>query len=455
MLARTHPLSSTLKSQFATAARASASWMDEAWLPLAAVMAAIVGVLNAGAVHLFHTIEKHVVFRERILHGFSTADVVPGYPIPPTFPMWGYGWVLLLTTNTIALVVLQMAVALATAWYFCRVVTRAGMVNRWSRMLLQLLIVLCTPWYAYHSIAWSHSLATSFLVLSLALLIAASSGQGAPGRLIALSAICFGLNLNFASDLYLLPFAMAAAGLLVARCPDLTVAHSLAWLAGIGLMLVPWMIYSWHATGTPLIKSTNQGHVLFIGLGQDPQQRFGITYSDVDPTMYRIVRERAGDAVARRFYGSCSFEADRVLTRAFVQIVRQQPRAYLDLVQIKLVRVVSGGLGTYNGEFDEGANAGRFGIPQPIRQRVARYTARVGRYLQLGTTCLAPLVVVAAVWRRQPAWAFILVPIAYQYLSCSVGVVQPQYVANLILLQVLVCAHGVGLLLSRFDTLRH
>ena len=49
-----------------------------------------------------------LVFRERILHGFATTDVMPSYPTPPTFPMWGYGWVLLLTTNKAVLLTLQM-----------------------------------------------------------------------------------------------------------------------------------------------------------------------------------------------------------------------------------------------------------------------------------------------------------------------------------------------------------
>ena len=63
----------------------AARWLDRACLPTMAVLSALVAVLNYHALHDFHTIQKHLVFRERILHGFSTADV-PSYPIPPTFP---------------------------------------------------------------------------------------------------------------------------------------------------------------------------------------------------------------------------------------------------------------------------------------------------------------------------------------------------------------------------------
>jgi hypothetical protein len=427
------------------------AWLDAAWLPLGALISVAIAVLNSRAVHNFHTIDKHLVFRERILHGFATTDVMPSYTTPPTFPMWGYGWVLLLTTNTAALIALQMAVALFTVWYFVRVADQIGLLDRWSRRCLQVFILLCTPWYAYHSIDWSQSLATSFLILSLAMLMAVAHGHHAPWRMLALSAVCFGLNLNLASDLYLLPVALVAAWACVARWSRLTIAQALVWLSGVGLTLVPWMIYTWHATGTPLVKSTNQGHVLLMGLAQDPRGRFGITYSDSDPTMYGIIRDQLGDAFARRFYASCSFEADAVLRPAFLRIIRSQPRAYLDLVRIKLARILTGAIGTYGGEFDEGENVGRFGIPQTVRRLVRRYTERIGRELQLGTTLFAPLVIWAAVRRRQPAWALILVPIAYQYVSCSIAVLQPQYVANLIILQLTVCARGLGLVVSRLN----
>jgi len=74
-------------------------WLDRLYLPLMAALSVFVAVANFHAQHIFHTIDKHLVFRARILHGFDTGVVVPSYPIPPTFPMWGYGFVLVLTTS--------------------------------------------------------------------------------------------------------------------------------------------------------------------------------------------------------------------------------------------------------------------------------------------------------------------------------------------------------------------
>jgi hypothetical protein len=416
------------------------------------VMSVSIALLNFRAQHNFHTIEKHLVFRERILHGFATTDVMPSYPIPPTFPMWGYGWVLLLTTNKLLLIALQIAVALCSAWYFLRVLDEFTLLNRWSRILLRIFMVFCIPWYAYNSFEWSQSLATSFLILSLSLLIRAAHGSTAAWWWLDLSAACFGLNLNFASDLYLLPIPMALVFWLYTGPSRAAAARALFWLAGVVFTLVPWMIYTWHATGTPLVKSTNQGHVLLLGLGQDPQRRFDVTYSDGDPHMYQILRDQLGEGFARRFYASSSYEADAVLRRAFIQMVTNKPLAYLDLVEFRLGRLMSGDTGTYTGEFDEGDNLGSFGIGAPLRTLVRRFSQRAGHLLQFGTTLFAPVALWTGLRRRRAAWAFVLLPIAYQYLSCSVAVLQPQYVSNLILLQLLVCAHGLGTAVSTLPT---
>jgi hypothetical protein len=49
---------------------------------------------------------------------------------------------------------------------------------------------------------------------------------------------------------------------------------------------------------------------------------------------------------------------------------------------------------------------------------------------------------------RRRAWALLLAPIAYQYISCSLAALQPQYVSNVILFQLVVCANGAGTLIA-------
>jgi len=417
-------------------------WIGAAWLTLMTAEALVIAALNFQAPHVFHTIEKHLVFRERILRGFfAGASGLPYTALPPTFPMWGYGWILILTTNKALLIALQMGVAIAVAWYFINTLEETGEASGPSAFLLRIGMLLCVPWFAFHSIEWSQSLATSALVLSIALLIRAVHHRGKRRSLLAASALCFGVNLNFASDLYLLPGAMAGAYWLLRRCIRIAAVEALVWVAIVFLMLVPWMAYSWHAVGAPLIKSSNQGHVLLIGLGQDPKHRFDITYSDGDPTMYRLLTEALGAERGNRFYESCSFEADPILRRAFLERIRHQSRAYVELVGMRLREVMTGYIGAYAGEFDAPGNEERFpGLN--VRRQLQWYSNSVGHWLQLSTALFLPYTAWLAFRRRAVAPAFALLTIAYQYVSCSIASLQPQYVSNLLLLQLFVCSRA-------------
>ena len=423
--------------------------LDTAWILLMLAASTAIAVLNAFAVHTFHTIDKHLTFRDRILAGFPVDPVARTYPTPPTFPMWGYGWVLVLTTSKPVLIAIQIAAAAFAAWLFVTTVERIVPPDRRPMLLLRAAILACTPWYVYHSIDWSQSLATSALIVSLALLISACQPQRARTPRLAASAICFGVNLNFASDLYLLPVAIAATYWWLQRDRPGAVWQSAAWLGIVFTTLAPWMIYSVHVVGSPLVKSTNQGHVLLIGLGQDPQHRFDVSYSDIDPTMGAILDGALGPQRARQSYESCSFEADPVLRQAFLQRVSDQPWAYLDVVRWRLTQVLLGRVGVYAGEFDSAQNVGRFHIGPGVRWALRRVTASVGSRLQQATALLLPFAAWGAARRRSAALALAVVSIAYQYVSCSVAAMQPQYVQNVLVFQLFLCAEFGSMVFGR------
>src|SRR5207237_1169354 len=136
-----------------------------------------------------------------------------------------------------------------------------------------------------------------------------------------------------------------------------------------------------------------------------------ITYSDADPTMYAILANALGAEFARGFYASCSFEADAVLRRAFIDRIRRQPWDYFDLVAFRLRSVLAGATGTYAGEFDEGENLSSFGVPPRLRRLARRFSERSGHVLRLGATVFAPFALWAAIRRREAALAFALVTI--------------------------------------------
>ena len=47
-------------------------------------------------------------------------------------------------------------------------------------------------------------------------------------------------------------------------------------------------------------------------------------------------------------------------------------------------------------------------------------------------------------FRRSPAWALTVVSIVYQYVSCSIAVMQPQYVQNVVIFQLFLVAATLG-----------
>ena len=401
-----------------------------------------VGMLNIGSVHGFNTITKHQTYKERILRGFYVGEM-DSDPTPPTFPMWGYGWILLISERKSVLIILNDVLALASVWVLIKSIEDTKALSRGAQVLLQLMIAVCLPWYAYHSFEWDQSPTTSLFVMSLCLLASGLLSQKTISRRLLASAGLLGLSLNFRSDFYLLPIIFAAIILAFEGLSRRGIVRAGVWFGIVYLTLVPWMIYTIHAVGVPLLTSTNGGHVLWIGLGQDPLNRFGVSYADGDPLMYRIIERELGPDAATRCYGSCSYEADVVLKREFLRTISKQPGDYLDLVVRKLRWILSGRFGTYDGEFTGVGNVGRFGLGLSFRYRLNEVTAYMGHKIQYLTTVFGLAALAGMLIKRQHLMALVLSAIVFQYLLNSIAVVMPQYLANLLLLQLLVIAAGL------------
>jgi hypothetical protein len=133
--------------------------------------------------------------------------------------------------------------------------------------------------------------------------------------------------LNFRSDFFLFPVGLVVIMWLLFPTKK-SLKSLLGWIAIVYLALLPWGMYAKHVTGHFLLSSTNGGHVLFIGLGQLPDNRWGITYSDGDPRMYDVVRWEVGQEAAETNYGSTLYESDAALKREFWRLVAEDPSEY-------------------------------------------------------------------------------------------------------------------------------
>jgi hypothetical protein len=310
------------------------------WLPALAI-GAVVAELNRDALGMQGVLPDYVCFRDAIAAGLD-----PGANHCPsaTFPMWGYGWLLAVTSNESALLLFQVALATAAAWFFVRTLEETGILGSVSARSVKALLVVSVPWYAANGLRWPYSEAASLLLGAFALLVLALARDDARYRLYALSGLLVGLVLNFRSDYIALPVLTALLVVALGRDRLALAKRMGAWLAVILLALVPWIVYAHRATGHLLVTSTNSGHVLYISLGQLPGNPWGITPSDGDPRMHRELRAHFGSDVS-----SLTYESDRFLRSRFFHLVGQHPAAWLRKDVHNGIHTFTDGF--YDGEF--------------------------------------------------------------------------------------------------------
>jgi hypothetical protein len=288
---------------------------------------------------------NYVCLKETIAAGFDPTP--PGAPecVTPTFPMWGYAWLLFVTDSKLALLVGQNLTAIAAVWFFVRTLEREGVLGPVGCRVLKVLVVVSLPWYAFNSLRWPYSIAVALVLIALALLIRGVERRNAIWPFAAAGA-AFGLTLNFRSDYIAVPVFVALGLLAISSVPwRRRLAWAGAWLAAAYVLLVPWAIYTHHVTGHPLLTSTNSGHVLFISLGNLPGNTWGITPVDGDPRMVREVRARFGDD------RTLVYQSDEFLRRRFFELVAADPVEYARKDVHNLLTVP--GDGVYSGEFLE------------------------------------------------------------------------------------------------------
>lgn len=306
--------------------------LDRAWLPIAACLFAFFAVLNYHDFLTVHLDERFYWFAAFIRNGFSQP---PGTTGLPTYPQWGYGWVLAVTTSRAALLALQIVLALGSVAFMMRYLERRRIMPVGGVRTLKILLLISVPWYAQHVVLWPNSHAVSLVLVALILLARSTeSSQGSgtasdaskltgPWACVIASGLLFGVALNFRPDFWLYPVGAAPAVMLFARARAAAALRSLVWIVIIAATLVPWMIYTHRACGHFVPTSTNSGHVAFAGLGGLPGNAWGITLDDHDPVMLKTVADHFGEPRS-----TFDYDTDQFLRREFLRRVRENPGEY-------------------------------------------------------------------------------------------------------------------------------
>jgi len=264
-----------------------------------------------------------------------------------TWPMWGYGWLLTLMPEVALLAGFQVCLAIVAYVVLFHHLQGSGSADGRSLLWLKVLVCVSVPLHVNHTLCHPGSPSSSILLLSMVLLAKANELTSKP-RWIPLvgSALLFGLCLQLKSDSLLLPVAFFAAILFVRGLKPMPILAMSCWLLIVFACIQPWRVYTKTACGHALVKSTNAGHVVFVGLGHLPNNRWGITRSDSDPLMLQMVRTEFGED-----RDTMGYETDRFLKEKALELISRDPVEYVKKCAFSLAVMV--GTGPWEGTFLE------------------------------------------------------------------------------------------------------
>ncbi len=297
------------------------------------VVAAYGAILNFNAKDMFGLVPAYEQFGNFLASGWDF-ESEPGKRVY-TFPMWGYGLLFFITKSKSTIIILQQIFTIAVIMGIDFSLEKLKW-KKVSRVIFRFLMLSCVIWFYFHAILWPYSWGANLLLVSLFSLIFYLRTNKL--WMLMISAVAFGIMLNFRSDYFYFAIGLGAALLLLrfVRQLNFKVWHLAIWFGIVAIMLAPWAIFSNTKAGTPLLKSTNGGHVLFISLGQLPENKWGITPLDADPTMRALVDENVGKGIS-----TLSYAADTFLTSKWVELISEDRSEFLAKCKHNLQQIIS------------------------------------------------------------------------------------------------------------------
>lgn len=390
----------------------------------------------------------------RELRGLGIA-LLDGSGYRQTFPIWGYPIVvagigfLSRSVIDIALPLLQLAlclvVSIALVWRW---------LGRWRLLYLLLWLLLMIPVVSYACLRLPDGLV---MVLLLAVVLSLRNWVETRRPLwLVLGGLSVAVSVNMRSETLLLIVCSCLAALLVLglrRTPAarLLVVH-LAVLSVVAfLALIPWAVNSKAYSGTPLLTSTNGPGWFYVGLGQLPNNPWGLQGLDADA--WAFVRSKGGHPF--------SLEGSRVLTPEIRRLVEEHPAAYIEKVGWNLRQAALGGVWTKIGYQTPDSTPGRTHLER-IRSLLSLrvdgwawatetvfYRTRMFRLVFLLLSALSLWTGVRALMRSSQRWQpaasalaqFCLFYTVFEFALVSLGYYQSRFMSPLYAVQLAVLAN--------------
>src|SRR3989338_7726112 len=126
-----------------------ATWFDRYYILCMLPVATLILYYNFYAQSMSGLLVSYQAFADVIRAGFDTS-ATSYYPL--TFPLWGYGFLMALTkSNHLALLLIQLALAFFSVWYFIRTLEKYELLPTVYVRLFKFFILISIPWYAFHT----------------------------------------------------------------------------------------------------------------------------------------------------------------------------------------------------------------------------------------------------------------------------------------------------------------
>lgn len=233
-------------------------------------------------------------------------------------PVWGYGFLIYLFKNPISLIAIQYLL------FIISVNLLYNYFRKWSINLtyLKVLIFSSLPIIFLHSQLWPKSIVSSLVVISVIQLLKYLENN--KNFYLFSSFLLLSISLHFRSDYYFLIHFIIVILFLFKKiefyklCFILFMSH---------LVILPWGLYNLKNNNKYIETSSNMGHVLILGLGQLPNNLWGITPKDGDPIFNQMIHEKFYNNVK-----STDVEVNDFLKGKFMNLITDNPLEYIKKV---------------------------------------------------------------------------------------------------------------------------
>ena len=264
--------------------------------------------------------EVYIQYANSIKNFLSPDENYSSYPFS-TFPLWGYGlihWIF--GSSKLLILIFQQLLNFYTIY----LVDKFLKINYTKcQIFFRRLVLLALPYFFFHTQLWPKSISSSLLIIGIIQLFEYFNSKNK--FQLVISSLIFGIVCNFRSDYFYFiitfPLVIILWELLKhKRVTTFSISFVIVPLLSL-ILLVPWGLYTYSKTKKYHFTTTNTGHSLFIGLGQLPNNKWGITPRDDDMLMDKYLSSEFG---AKNFL-STNHEENKFLKKRFFNLIKENP----------------------------------------------------------------------------------------------------------------------------------